>query len=318
MLGLTTPLKKSIFAAYVGLWTASHLLVYASQRNGAPTYNTTSVVLLTELVKLIMALSMYLMYDGSFASLMKVTASEVPLFFKYGVPALLFAVCNNLMYMNLASFDPGTYNILIQMKTPLIGVVHQWLFSTLLNKNQWIGIFLIMLGCMCKESHKLTSLAGMQAGVSAWFTLALQMLCSCAAGVYNELLLKGKWVESRGVTTNMQNAFMYLQSIAVNTCFLLWNGRLVDAVSPSNVSAILTPSVLCIVAILSSVGLVTGFFLKHLDSVLKAVASALEVVFTMLNCCCSTRRLWDIIVLSTTSTCFSLFAAIAVAGSKAR
>eukprot|EP00913_Durusdinium_trenchii_P007203 g6774.t1 len=33
---------------------------------------------------------------------------------------------------------------------------------------------------------------------------------------------------------------------------------------------------------MSSVGLVTGFFLKHLDSVLKAVASALEVVFTML------------------------------------
>lgn len=29
-------------------------------------------------------------------------------------------------------------------------------------------------------------------------------------------------------------------------------------------------------------GLVTGFFLKHLDSVLKAVASATEIVFTMI------------------------------------
>jgi arginine/ornithine N-succinyltransferase beta subunit len=34
--------------------------------------------------------------------------------------------------------------------------------------------------------------------------------------------------------------------------------------------------VLAIIAIMSTVGLVTGFFLKHLDSVLKAVASALE------------------------------------------
>ena len=33
---------------------------------------------------------------------------------------------------------------------------------------------------------------------------------------------------------------------------------------------------------MSSVGLVTGFFLRHLDSVLKAVASALEVILTML------------------------------------
>lgn len=32
----------------------------------------------------------------------------------------------------------------------------------------------------------------------------------------------------------------------------------------------------------SSVGMVTGFFLRHLDSVLKSVASALEVVLTML------------------------------------
>ena len=34
--------------------------------------------------------------------------------------------------------------------------------------------------------------------------------------------------------------------------------------------------VILIIGIMSSVGLVTGFFLKHLDSVLKAVASALE------------------------------------------
>ena len=32
---------------------------------------------------------------------------------------------------------------------------------------------------------------------------------------------------------------------------------------------------------MSSVGLITGFFLKHLDSVLKSIASATEVVLTM-------------------------------------
>jgi len=35
-------------------------------------------------------------------------------------------------------------------------------------------------------------------------------------------------------------------------------------------------------AIMSSVGLVTGFFLKHLDSVLKSIASATEIVLTMI------------------------------------
>ena len=59
-------------------------------------------------------------------------------------------------------------------------------------------------------------------------------------------------------------------------------GRLGEAASAENLAAVCSPTVLCIVAIMSSVGLVTGFFLRHLDSVLKAVASALEVMLTML------------------------------------
>mgnify|MGYP004152194575 CR=1 FL=1 len=56
-LGLDTPLKQSIFAAYVFLWVASALLVYASKQSGAPPYNATSVVVLTELAKLGLALA---------------------------------------------------------------------------------------------------------------------------------------------------------------------------------------------------------------------------------------------------------------------
>eukprot|EP00440_Ansanella_granifera_P001343 gb/GFBE01001446.1/.p1 GENE.gb/GFBE01001446.1/~~gb/GFBE01001446.1/.p1 ORF type:complete len:327 (+),score=59.05 gb/GFBE01001446.1/:1-981(+) len=282
MLGLTTPLKKAIFATYVGLWTTSHLLVYSSQRAGAPTYNATSVVLLTELAKLVMALGFYLAYDCTAADLVRVASGEAALLLRYAVPALLYALYNNLLYVNLASFDPGTYNVLIQLKIPLTGVLYQWLFSKRLNRNQWYAILLIMLGCMCKESDKLTSLGGLAANVSAWLLLLIQMSCSVFAGVYNEALLKGTGAEQRGVTTNLQNAFMYLQSVLVNVCFLFWEGRLGEAISASNVAAVLSFRVLTIIAIMSSVGLVTGFFLKHLDSVLKAVACALEVVFTMI------------------------------------
>ena len=42
--------------------------------------------------------------------------------------------------------------------------------------------------------------------------------------------------------------------------------------SAENLSTVASPMVLTIVAIMSSVGLVTGFFLRHLDSVLKAIA----------------------------------------------
>ena len=34
----------------------------------------------------------------------------------------LYALYNNLLFVNLKSFDPGTYNVLIQLKIALTGV----------------------------------------------------------------------------------------------------------------------------------------------------------------------------------------------------
>jgi len=174
-------------------------------------------------------------------------------------------------------------NVLMQLRIVLTGVIYQVLFSKRLNRNQWISIVLIAIGCMIKEATKLSSATGVTANLSAWLLLACQMLCSVLAGVYNEVLLKsdaGARSANIKVTTNLQNAFMYFNSILCNAAFLATKGTLEDSLSPSNWAAISSPTVLCIIAIMSSVGLVTGYFLRHLDSVLKAIASALEVVLT--------------------------------------
>ena len=55
---------------------------------------------------------------------------------------------------------------------------------------------------------------------SAWLLLGTQMLCSVFAGVYNERLLKGDGAETR-VGTNLQNAYMYLNSVLWNAVVLL-------------------------------------------------------------------------------------------------
>ena len=283
MLGLDTPRKQGIFVGYVMLWVSSHVLVYASKMPGAPQYNATSVVLITEMVKLAMALSLYRRYDGDMSLLMREVLQSPDLLLKYTVPALLYCIYNNLVYVNLSFFDPGTYNVLMQLRIVLTGVLYQVLFATRLGRNQWLAIVLIMLGCVCKEAPKLFGSAGRvpPAVASAWLLLAFQMVCSVFAGVYNEKLLKGDGKSVR-VGTNLQNAYMYLNSIVWNLAFLVLNGKLDEAVQLSNLSVVCSPTVLGIVLIMSSVGMVTGFFLKVLDSVLKSVASAVEVVLTTL------------------------------------
>ena len=64
--------RAVIFAVYVLLWVLSHLLIYASRQAGAQEFNATSVVLLTELVKLVLALSLYLRFDGDLSTLVRV------------------------------------------------------------------------------------------------------------------------------------------------------------------------------------------------------------------------------------------------------
>ena len=104
-------------------------------------------------------------------------------------------------------------------------------------------------------------------------------MCSVLASVYNEVLLKGEnkaedGVRGGGITTNLQNAFMYFQSVLFNMLFLLVQGKLGEAVSPSNLQTVFAPTLLTVMAIMATVGMVTGFFLKNLNSVLKAVAGA--------------------------------------------
>ena len=160
----------------------------------------------------------------------------------------------------------------------------QYAFAKRLNRNQWAAIVLIAFGCMVKESAKMASSAAIQQNGTAWLLLLAQMLSSVCAGVYNEVLLKGDATNGDGtmvVSTNLQNGYMYLNSAVWNVAVLAYQGRLAEAASAPNLAAVCSPIVLSIVAIMSSVGLVTGFFLRHLDSVLKAVASALEVMLTM-------------------------------------
>ena len=125
LLGLDSPLKQGIFVIYVLLWVSCHLLVYRSKQADAPAYNATSVVLLTELVKLIMAGGLYLSKDGGPDVLMRSTSASLPLMAKYTIPALLYCVYNNLVYINLTFFDPGTYNVLMQLRIMITGVLYQ-------------------------------------------------------------------------------------------------------------------------------------------------------------------------------------------------
>lgn len=98
------------------------------------------------------------------------------------------------------------------------------------------------------------------------------------AGVYNEYIIKN--VAGQEVDIMLQNVYMYLDSILCNICILLYRQELVSSFTPVSLATIWQFFVICIIINNSMVGIVTSLFLKNLNSILKAFASALELVFT--------------------------------------
>lgn len=127
-------------------------------------------------------------------------------------------------------------------------------------------------------SNKNTS--GFDFSLSALLILA-QTIFSCLAGVYNEYLLKDKGSE---VNIFIQNVFMYLDSIVCNVVILLIKGELLSAFTTDSLNAIFRFKVIIIIINNAAIGIVTSFFLKYMNSILKTFASALELMFTAVLC----------------------------------
>ncbi|KAL3211733.1 hypothetical protein MRX96_008433 [Rhipicephalus microplus] len=141
-------------------------------------YNVTAVVMLTELCKLFAATLLYLRDRCS-----QEIGKNRKVLFLYFVPALLYCFYNNLAFVNLAAFDPTTYNLLLQFRVVITGLSFQ-------------DAFVKHLGLPSKSPH---AAGGKVAGIfSSLFSghmllLLLQVFCSCFAGVYNEFLPQGHW-----------------------------------------------------------------------------------------------------------------------------
>lgn len=222
----------------------------------------------------------------------------------YLVPASLYCLYNNLAFRNLMHFDPTTYFLLLQLRVFITGVLFQFIFKKYLSGKQWLSLLLLTCGCMVKQvnldfltnysygeieaTNNVTQKSAASGGdffnniVNVNFVfIMIQNVSSCLAGVYNEYLLK-----NRGKDMNIytQNAFMYVDSIISNLILIMFTGSITSAFTRDRLVEIVRPSVLIIAINNALIGIVTSFFLKYMNSILKTFASAIELVFTAVLC----------------------------------
>jgi len=203
----------------------------------------------------------------------------------YLVPAALYCLYNNLSFTSLSYFNPTTYFMFMQIRLLLTGVIYQILFRKQLSGVQWVSLLILTAGCMIHAGGSgadagAGSVHGggsmLQLGLGCVFIL-IQVLCSVFAGVYNEYIIKGAGAD---IHIMVQNVFMYLDSIVCNIALLSVKGDISSAFTLPALDSIRQPLVLLLIINNSVLGIVTSLFLKKLNSILKAFASALELVVT--------------------------------------
>lgn len=273
-----------IFLLYLVTSLSLAMLVKASSHGALSySYNTVTVVLITELTKLLLSSLIYLK-DNSFFSLIDSVNRHRGVFMLYIVPAGLYCIYNNLYFVSLIFFDPTSNNLFMQIRLVLTGVIYQVIFKRMLSCRQWGSLLLLTAGCVMQAagtlndasftSYAFTSLGVFGLGIT--FVIS-KTVASVFAGVYNEFLIKER---GGNIDIMIQNVFLYVHSIVWNVLVLLVKGDLASAFTPSALSSICQPLVLAVILNITLHGILVSFFLQKLNSILKTFASAIVLCLT--------------------------------------
>ncbi len=175
--------------------------------------------------------------------------------------------------------------MLLQFRVVVTGIIFQFLFSRWLTITQWFSLLLLTIGCISKQidftKDQTTDNLTHSIFNKSFMFIILQVFSSCFAGVYNEYLIKikGKRNNEGDLDIWVHNFFFCMQSIFCNLVyyFIIQNN---DPEQKTSNNYFFSFKVIFIILNNAAAGLVTSIFLKSLNSILKAFASALELVFT--------------------------------------
>ncbi|CAG4948405.1 unnamed protein product [Colias eurytheme] len=141
-----------VFSLYIILFVFQGVFITASKtENGVYDYNTTLVVFLSELLKLVISATLYTLKRENKPHLFKAIVKDYNLLLLYFIPSLLYCFYNNLAFINLSHYDPTSYYILLQFRVVLTAILFQFLFQKKLAFVQWISLGILTVGCMIKN-----------------------------------------------------------------------------------------------------------------------------------------------------------------------
>ncbi|KAH9734120.1 CMP-sialic acid transporter 3 [Citrus sinensis] len=240
------------------------ILVYTTKVDGGFKFSPVSVNFLTEAVKVFLAIVMLLLQARhkkvgeksllSFSTIAQAARNNVLL----AVPAFLYAINNYLKFIMQLYFNPATVKMLSNLK--------------------WEALALLLIGISVNQLRSLpegTSALGLPVATGAYLYTLIFVTVPSLASVFNEYALKSQYDTS----IYHQNLFLYGYGAIFN--FL---GIVITAMfkGPSSFDILQGHSKATMLLICNNAaqGILSSFFFKYADTILKKYSSTVATIFT--------------------------------------
>ncbi|XP_033829806.1 probable UDP-sugar transporter protein SLC35A4 [Periophthalmus magnuspinnatus] len=208
-----------LFALMVLIYGSHAPLITLTKVHGEVPFNPSSCVVMIELAKLLISL-VSLILTGSFSSLQ--SCPPLLIIAPYAIPAVLYALNNNLVVLMQAYMDPSSYQVLSNLKIASTALLYSFCLGKRLNFRQWFALGLLMAAGAChsyssldldESESKDNANEHSRLHITAWGLFLVMVYCcvSGLAAVYTEMVLK-----RQKLPLSLQNLYLYVFGVGIN------------------------------------------------------------------------------------------------------
>ncbi|KAL5215004.1 hypothetical protein ABZP36_004156 [Zizania latifolia] len=260
------------------------ILVFMCKVDGKFQFSPISVNFLTEITKVIFAIIMLIIQSRkqkvgekpllSLSTFVQAARNNVLL----AVPALLYAINNFLKFIMQLYFNPATVKMLSNLKVLVIAVLLKFIMRRKFSIIQWEALALLLIGISVNQLRSIpdgTKSIGLPVTTIAYIYTLIFVTVPSFASVYNEYALKSQFDTS----IYLQNLFLYGYGAIFN--FL---GILGTAIfqGPENFDILrgYSRATMFLICNNAAQGILSSFFFKYADTILKKYSSTVATIFT--------------------------------------
>ncbi|XP_023148324.1 solute carrier family 35 member A3b isoform X4 [Amphiprion ocellaris] len=255
-------------------------------KEDGPRYLASSAVVSAEVLKIITCTFLVLMENNynmrAMNQLLKEEIVNKPVeTLKLAVPAGIYTLQNNLLYVALSNLDAATYQVTYQLKILTTALFSVSMLGKRLGLYQWLSLLLLMAGVTLvqwpSDSGGDAEEKALSAGSQFVGLMAVLMACvsSGFAGVYFEKILK-ETKQSVWVRNIQLGLFSFVLGFIG---MMVYDGQSVRQSGMFQGYSTVT----CIVVALQAVGgLVVAVVIKYADNILKGFATSLSIILSTL------------------------------------